>query len=62
MQETEQPLSAGVYDTPTFSKPLLVKQVMDMPTYSDVFQAKVNTLRLSSQYDTGVSVVSQVSG
>ena len=45
MQEDEQPLGAGVYDTPTFSKPTLVKQVMDMPTYSDVFQAKVNTTR-----------------
>ena len=42
MQEAEQPLGAGVYDTPTFSKPALVKQVMDMPTYSDVFQSKVN--------------------
>ena len=49
MQEAEQPIGAGVYDTPTFSKPLLVNQVMDMPTYSDVFQVKVNTLRISSQ-------------
>ena len=43
MQEAEQPLGAGVY---TFSKPTPVKQVIDMPAYSDVFQSKVkyNTL------------------
>ena len=46
MQEAEQPLGAGVYDTPTFSKPTSVKQVMDMPTYSDVFQSKVNIMHL----------------
>ena len=57
MQEAEQPLGAGVYDTPTFSKPLLMTQVMDMPTYSEIFQAKVTHFRPSSQYDTGVSVV-----
>ena len=41
LQEAEQPLGVGVYDTPTFSNPTSVKQVMDMPTYSDVFQSKV---------------------
>ena len=44
MKEAEQPL--GVYDTPTFSKPTSVKQVMDMPTYSDVFQSKVTIMHL----------------
>ena len=51
MQEAEQPLGAGVYDTPSFSKPLLVKQVMDMPTYFDVFQAEVNTTHLGLVHD-----------
>ena len=46
LQEAEQPLGVGVYDTPTFSKPTSVKQVMDMPTYSDVFQSKVNIMHL----------------
>ena len=47
MQEAEQPLGAGVFDTPTFSKP---KQVMNMPTYSDVYHSKVkNTTHLACQ-------------
>ena len=46
MHEAEQSLGVGVYDTSTFSKPTSVKQVTDMPTYSDVFQSKVNTMHL----------------
>ena len=47
LQEAEQPLEAWVYDIPTFSKPTSVKQVMDMPIYSDVFQSKVNIMHLN---------------
>ena len=45
MQEIEQPL-VGVYVL--LSKPTSVKQVMDMPAYSNVFQSKVkyNTVHL----------------
>ena len=55
MQEAEQPIGVGVYDTPTFSKPTSVKQVMDMPTYSDVFQSKVNIKHLDVYKSTNKS-------
>ena len=38
MQEAKQPPETEAYVT--FSKPTSVKQVMDMPTYSDIFQSK----------------------
>ena len=65
MQEAEQHLGAGVYDIPTFSKPTSVKQVMDIPTYSDVFQPKVkihNTLILPACFHAvaQLTIVTQV--
>ena len=45
MQEAEQPLGAGVYDTSTFSKPISVKQVIYIPTCTNNCQSSLTIFR-----------------